>query len=550
MDAELRSVLRFPHTRSGECQCLFTVRWQDGDDGTVPIDRVCLRSQPRPLSLPPSPSPCATLPSARCASAVVDFFLFCSFREEALAARRAGNQHAVCAHPLLASHHFCNVSRLDDRGTGAFHAFLRSQRISSLAGVLWASLVYRRLNKLSTFCEWKGRLPLPCEASCWLEFVAARHASGMAVFTSRHQQSGGLAAYAATVRGLAGVSSPPLMSKAEPTPAPSDDAAAHSGLPSAAALACALRRCAGPQQAHATLKGALSNVGDFIAWQVLSDAVEAGALPACANDDWVCLGPGAKHGLRLLFGDEAPPPPAGATHGRACDASLSRLRALQASQHWALESAGRASHGRVDAARGSPPLLLRDLEHSLCEYSKWHALRRERSSPGAYPPPRTSREPLPPEISTERLPGGGFRMYTVGAEGSATASECAAFPSSGASSCVEGGDGTVPVWMPRRAPAAAAATPRAWGAAKRPRSGEAACRIDKAALTTWFASFWPQALVAGWRMLTVTRAAGASAGTRDSIWISPQGKRYRSRTEVAASQGGISQTAGKGGTGS
>jgi endonuclease III len=42
-----------------------------------------------------------------------------------------------------------------------------------------------------------------------------------------------------------------------------------------------------------------------------------------------------------------------------------------------------------------------------------------------------------------------------------------------------------------------------------------------------------QAFPAGWRVETLTRKAGASAGTRDSYFIAPSGRRLRSRGEVA-----------------
>jgi len=374
------------------------------------LDRVCLRpweaadaavSAEAAAEAPLPPPPCAGaaapfLADARVASGVREFFAWCSWREEAHEARRAGRPPPWAAHPLLAAHHFCNVSRLDDRGTAALHALLRAQRVTSLPGVLWASLVYRRLNRLATFAAWRGgRLPLPADAAAWAAWAAQRGAEPGAppLFTGKHQQSGGLDAYLSTVRGLAGLDTPP-----------------QPGFPHAKALAAALAACPGAREAHGTLKAHVRHVGDFIAWQVVCDLVEAGVLPRAADDAWVALGPGARAGLALLFGD-----------GAAAEA-MPRLRALQAAQPWALRALRRGSHGIVGAEEDAPPLLLRDLEHSLCEFSKWHALRRggPGSGPGPYAP-GAAPLPLLPRMRVQRLEGGAFRVLppleTEGAEG-------------------------------------------------------------------------------------------------------------------------------------
>ena len=442
-------------------------------------------------------------------------------------ARRAGASPPWCSHPLMAGHHFCNVSRLDDRGTAAFHAFVRRQGVVSLAGVLWCSLVYRRLNRLSTFADWQGRLPLPHEAVPWLEWLTARcgdpHAPS--VFTCKHQQSGGLAGYVQMVRGLAGL-----------------DAPATPGFPHVRSVAHALQACTCAAEAHATLKAHLRHVGDFIAWQVLCDLVESGTLDQAATDDWVALGPGARAGLNLIFGQTS-----GSGAGRDSsggDAVMGRLRALQAAQPWAMRSLGRPTTGILAAEEGGPPLLLRDLEHSLCEFSKWFALRRGWTTPGAYMGAGSSYHlPLLPQLRVERLRDGAFRVVAPPEAGEVTAGSaaCAAFPpivpGPGLRSAEAQEPPPLPPWLPRER-----------GVCPRKRQhreavNPSAFRPERAALMLWFDAFWLDALAAGWRVVTKTRHAGATAGSCDSYWVSPAGRRFRSRAEVAASQGFLGEAA-------
>jgi hypothetical protein len=472
------------------------------------------------------------LQSSRSVSACLQFFHWCSLREEAQALRRAGAPRPWAKHPLLASHHFCNVSRLEDRGTLSFHAFLRAQRVSSLAGVLWCSLIYRRLNRLATFTAWQRRLPLPEDAAAWCEWLERRAEQKEGpIFTCKHQTSGGLSSYLDTVRGLAGLHVPP-----------------QSDFPRVQLLAEALQRCENARDAVATLK-AVRHVGTFIGWQVLCDLVEAGVLPAVARDDWVALGPGAKAWLTLIFGDSYSTEPAAAEEDdlppgftmpasaspraapRAGEAlSMERMRCLQAAQPWALKALGRPTHGIVRAEEGAPPLLLRDLEHSLCEFSKWIALRRGSLGPGSC---AEGLHPLPPPLTVLRLEGSVFRVQQpAAAEGEGAV--CAAFPEG---ATVLPREGEAPIWLPSGSGAAKRKRPAKEGESVRSPKQAKAPRPERAAMLTWFASSWPGLESAGWRVVSKTREAGATAGTSDSYWVSPQGKRFRSRVELAAFHG-------------
>ena len=45
----------------------------------------------------------------------------------------------------------------------------------------------------------------------------------------------------------------------------------------------------------------IPNVGDFFAWQILCDLLESKILGKITDNQWACLGPGAKNGLRRIF---------------------------------------------------------------------------------------------------------------------------------------------------------------------------------------------------------------------------------------------------------
>ena len=45
----------------------------------------------------------------------------------------------------------------------------------------------------------------------------------------------------------------------------------------------------------------IPNVGDFFAWQILTDLLECRVLGRNTDNQWMCLGPGAKNGLRRMF---------------------------------------------------------------------------------------------------------------------------------------------------------------------------------------------------------------------------------------------------------
>ena len=88
--------------------------------------------------------------------AAEDFWRFVVLRQQAYWKHANQDGPPYSDDPALAKYHFCNVYREADRGTIWFHA----HRHNGLAAVLFASLTYRTINRLSTFDAFDS-LPVP-----------------------------------------------------------------------------------------------------------------------------------------------------------------------------------------------------------------------------------------------------------------------------------------------------------------------------------------------------------------------------------------------------
>lgn len=253
---------------------------------------------------------------------VVDFWRFFALREAARARREDGDGPPYSDDPVLAKYHFCNVFREADAGTRWFVA----NRLGPAADVVWEAIVYRTVNRWATFEAWRSgyRLPFPPPTSAgfvaWSEFLRGRVARSEQVFTGRHYTRG-LRRHLETLAYLLEASN--LLDLVEAlTARESSDA----GLAGAVG---ALR--------------SVPQLGDFFAWQVVLDLVDAGIVRD--DPDWVVMGPGAVAGARLIN-------PRGTPLGTA--------RAVWASQDVVDKRAFLRPHVR-----------LRDVEHALCEYNRY-----------------------------------------------------------------------------------------------------------------------------------------------------------------------------------
>lgn len=119
-------------------------------------------------------------------------------------------------------------------------------------------------------------------------------------------------------------------------------------------------------EAHRSLMR-LENLGDFLAFEVLSDLVYTGLLPY-NEDSWANPGPGCKGGLSLIYDN---------------DKTLSdqdKMRRLQDDQNLAFASMGLPFALYVGPQVHSAHLTLRNIEGGCCEYYKYNEILSGRLS--------------------------------------------------------------------------------------------------------------------------------------------------------------------------
>lgn len=103
--------------------------------------------------------------------------------------------------------------------------------------------------------------------------------------------------------------------------------------------------------------------GNFFAWQILCDLTESRVLGAVTDNQWTKLGPGAQMGIRMVF-DNLP-----STKGELKYTRL--LRDLCAPSG---SKSGFRVLGLEFPAFLNKPLSLKNVEHALCEYSKYYRM--------------------------------------------------------------------------------------------------------------------------------------------------------------------------------
>lgn len=87
---------------------------------------------------------------------MAEFYLFCAERHAVWVRRNRGDVWPWTRNPILQCHHFCNVYRELDRGTAYFRAHVLAlersySRAKWMEFVVWASYVYRLVNRLESF---------------------------------------------------------------------------------------------------------------------------------------------------------------------------------------------------------------------------------------------------------------------------------------------------------------------------------------------------------------------------------------------------------------
>jgi len=296
---------------------------------------------------------------------VIEFYSFVQKRQELWRNRRRGlPEEEWTSDEKLREGHFCNVYRELDRGTVYLQNAIRKHR-SAQAGpnhksklgstadlelVLWLVVVYRRVNLVETFQEWRAEAsdldlegdfgpPHTKEWPLFEAFVKARFEKGdKPVFTNAHICSGGLQSYITGCESLQEDLKPMAKRLTE---------AAEGGGQSVDLEAC-----------FGVIKS-LSGVGEFFAWQILCDLLEARALPphlALDENSFCQLGPGARNGLAAIYGGRFE------TENVPTEEWLAQAKQLQSVQDLAFGSFRQFNGWEVS---------LKNVEHCLCEYQKY-----------------------------------------------------------------------------------------------------------------------------------------------------------------------------------
>merc|ERR1712018_70396 len=140
--------------------------------------------------------------------------------------------------------------------------------------VLFKSIVYRLINKVETFVDFGG-IPNQEEFQDFLNFLAKKKSEDVVIFTAAHQNMG----YDRLMKTFKYVKT-------------NIDNLTYEVVEGA-------KKRSTKECQSALLK--IPNVGAFFAWQILCDLLECKILGQNTDNQWACLGPGAKNGLRRIF---------------------------------------------------------------------------------------------------------------------------------------------------------------------------------------------------------------------------------------------------------
>ena len=280
------------------------------------------------------------------ADAVAAFLLFVHERQKIWKRKYTGKRQTLTKNNVLSTQWFTNMYRELDRGTMYLRKCLLQDELKDRApsntidqelvhSVLFKSVVYRLINKVETFMDFGG-LPTPKDFTTFLKFLAEKKSQNEVIFTCAHQNMG----YERLLKTL------------------------HFARKNSASLASQVIKAAenkSLKMAHKTLLS-IPNVGAFFAWQILCDLLETRVLGKNTDNQWTCLGPGAKNGLRRIF-------PLETTKGE-----LRYTRMLRDICSTTGPNSGFAALGLAFPSFLEKPLSLKNVEHALCEYDKYFRL--------------------------------------------------------------------------------------------------------------------------------------------------------------------------------
>lgn len=277
---------------------------------------------------------------------VLDFWRFVAARQDMFVRRVLRREPPPWTKdPVLAGHYFTNVYRELDRGTRYLlkHILPYADKSDDAPrDVLFSVIVYRFFNHIPTY-------EILCAEVCEEPLLRRRSwdpDKAIAVL-SRYQKEGErifTGAYMINATGAEGPGSkvPLVIGRIEVARADLDSIYVDMLQPGSM------------EKAHARLT-AVPGISGFNAYEMVIDLCYGNAVLPWHENDWVHPGPGAIWGLEHLLADHHKP-----IRKPLAQEAIEYLRKFQA--HY-LRMAGVVLQG--------PPLTLRNVEHSLCEFQKY-----------------------------------------------------------------------------------------------------------------------------------------------------------------------------------
>jgi hypothetical protein len=319
---------------------------------------------------------------------IAKFFLFCLERQRIWERRCTISDNRFYTNsPVLGKYFFCNNYRELDRGTCYFRSQMLERWQASKENcthlewieiVLWASLCYRLVNKIESFhqlgqvggtkqaqsptSQWNRGIPTLEEWPVFKEMIRkCQSHHGFVFFTGAHQTCN-LSSYISWMDLLHTKEGQLLKSTANTI---------YQGLQGEFGQQQGLSKCV---KAITTIKGC----GDFLSWQVSCDLVESQCLTSCDITNFCVLGKGACLGIQEIF-----------FHGRKKMPSLSKGEYMGYAQD--LVSVQDNVYAELKVADGfclsfpkwlDKSLTLKEVEHALCEFSKFQRIERRVNGEG------------------------------------------------------------------------------------------------------------------------------------------------------------------------
>ena len=289
-----------------------------------------------------------------CSDEVACLLLFINERQNIWFAKYH-HREVLTENEVMSTNWFTNMYRELDRGTQYFQNCLLNTTLAGykpdldgldeaiIKETLWKSVVYRLTNKVQTFKKLGGIPPVEEYKRFQKGFMRLFELGSKSndprdkAFTAAHQNNGARRYFESleVVRKDLDVLTKKIIKEAK-------------------------RRSA--KGVFEVLR-AVQGCGNFFAWQILCDLTESRVLGSVTDNQWTKLGPGAQMGIRMVF-DGLP-----TTKGELKYTRL--LRDLCAPSG---SKSGFQALGLEFPAFLNKPLSLKNVEHALCEYSKYYRM--------------------------------------------------------------------------------------------------------------------------------------------------------------------------------